>query len=298
MNLSQLEVPFTCLVVSEPTVRGCLRIVDRFEQAVDSFEVNLPPLDPAGIGDVFQSTSRPCIATNRRSGFMTVYGYFNLPRISEKSRAKALKRAVGLGAAAADFELDMFRPESRVRTRPGTVDGLGRGRRRRRPAELSADPEVVRMQSVLASEIKGAGAEVIMSCHTQNVLRETDALEIVHEVERRGGQFAKIVSLTPRKEDLFEMLECAFSLKRKALIPFTVMNIGVDSTSGRLLSILAGSSWVYCRPRSEHSYRGQPTFDETRGFLNRWGFGNVKSARTSARSPRSTRRPAPESQTD
>jgi len=272
MKLSRLDVPFLCLVVSEPTVKGCLKIIDRFEPVADCFEINLPPLDPARIGDVLHSTLRPCIVTNRRSDFMKVYGYSNLPRISEKSRAEALNRAVGLGAAAADFELDIFRPASAVQIRRGGTGGPARRSGRRTPVEFSTDSEAVTRQTDLASEIRAAGADVIMSCHTKSILHEDQALEIVYGVAGRGGQFAKIVSMTPRREDVFEMLACAFSLNRKALIPFTLMNIGADSASDRVPSVLAGSSWVYRRPPSQHSYAGQPTFEDARAFVESLGL--------------------------
>jgi hypothetical protein len=203
---------------------------------------------------------------------MTVYGYTKLPMVSDKSRADALKRAVALGASAADFELDMFQPEQAVEARRRATGGQVRAGPRGRPVEFSTDRGAVRMQSDLASEIRDAGAEVVMSCHTQSVLREADALELVHAVAGRGGQFAKLVSQTPRKEDVFELLACAFSLNRKALIPFTLMNVGPESASQRLLSVLAGSSWVYCRPPSRHSYRGQPTFEDTKSFIESLGL--------------------------
>ena len=108
MKLSALGVPFVCLVLSEPTIEDCIRLIDRHEKDVDAFEVNLPPLDPTRLRDVFQATSRPLIATNRRTDFMRFYGYTHLPAMSETERAEALRRAVGMGADAIDFELDIF----------------------------------------------------------------------------------------------------------------------------------------------------------------------------------------------
>ena len=267
LKLSKLDTPFMCLVVSEPTVKGCLKVIDRFEPIADSFEINLPQLDSTLIGDVFHSTPRPCIAAFRRSDFMRGFGYPRLPRLSDESRAEAMKRAVGLGASAADFELDMFQAEPPAGARRGAGEGRGRVRQGGTAHEFSTDRDAVRLQSDLASEIREAGAEVVMSLHTRRVLREADALEIVHAVAGRGGQFARLVSRTPRKEDVFELLACAFALNRKSLIPFTLMNVGPGSASQRLLSVLAGSSWVYCRPPGRHSCSGQPTFEETRSFL-------------------------------
>jgi len=236
---------------------------------VDSFEVYLAPLDPAVLGDIFHSTSRPCIATDPRARFLTAHGYSGTPRISDESRAKGLKRAVAQGALAIDFELDMFRTGTSATIRPGGERGLQRGR-----LEMSMEPEVVAMQSELATAIRGVGAEVVMSCSTQSVLRKTDAVKIVREVRKRGGQFARIDSLTPRRQDIFKTLGCVFSLSRDSRIPFTMMNIGVGSGSDRLISLLAGSSWVYCQPSNEQSYAGLPTVDDAVSFIDSLGLRN------------------------
>ncbi len=160
----------------------------------------------------------------------------------------------------------------RGRTQSGRDQSIGRvGGPPSRPAELSHDPKLIRRQAGLAEEVKNMGAEVMLSCHTQTILRKNDAVEIVREVRQRGGQFAKIVGLTKNKADLIEMLGCVIALKRQAKIPFTVMNIGTDSVLGRLVSVQAGSSWVYCRPPTEHSYGGQPTVDESEWFLRTFG---------------------------
>ncbi|MGA2664257.1 MAG: type I 3-dehydroquinate dehydratase [Nitrososphaerales archaeon] len=266
MNLSRLRVPFTCLVVSEATADGCLRAMARFESIVDSYELNLPPIDPAGVGDVLHSTSRPCLVTHRRARFMEVYGYSGLPEIGEEERAEALRRAVGLGAAAVDLELDAFRGPPSVRDGPT----IGRGAAARRPpAALSTDRVSVEKQSRFAAEVRGLGAEVVFSCHTGGVLRESLARRIVEEAEARGGQFAKVVSLTPRREDVLGLLGCAAALRGRTKVPFTLMNVGVGMNSARLLSLLAGSSWVYCRPSDgEHVYEGQPRAEDARLFLD------------------------------
>ena len=98
----------------------------------------------------------------------------------------------------------MFQPGPTVKARQGAGEGRGHAGRLERFDGLSTDRDTVRMQTDLAYEIRGAGAEVIMSCYTQSVLREADALEIVHTVAGRGGQFAKLVSQTPHKEDVFQ----------------------------------------------------------------------------------------------
>ena len=117
---------------------------------------------------------------------------------------------------------------------------------------------------------------MIISCHTQTVLDEDDALEIVREVEKRGGQFAKIVSLTPGYDDLIGMFRCVTVLKKRSAIPFTVMNVGWASVLGRLTSVMVGSSWVYCRAtEARRSYAGQPSLKTRGGSWRRPGSSST-----------------------
>jgi hypothetical protein len=263
VRLSQLQRPFTCLVVCEPTPRRCLDVVERYERVVDSFEINLAPLGDSGGADVFRSTSKPCIAAWRRSADMTRYGYSGLPRVSESSRAESLSLAVGQGAAAADLELDTFGVHRAAR---GPAQGI---------AGLSMDRDAVQKQQRLTRGLRSAGAEVVMSCHLRGVLKKQLAAKVTKEVDRRGGQFASMVSQTPQRHDVFAMLAAAFALGRETTMPFAVTGVGAGSGSDALLSLLAGSSWVYCRPESEHAYRGQPTVEEAVALIGSLGLKEV-----------------------
>lgn len=260
MRLSRLGVPFTCLVVHEPSVRRCLDVIEKHERSVDSFEINLAPLGGSGGSDVFRSTGRPCIAACRRRSAMTRYGYSGLPLLSEKSRAEALTLAVTQGAAAADLELDTFGQLRRARSGGRQLAGL------------SMDPAVVRRQTELNGRIRSAGAEVVMSCHLRDALGKRDAVKIAREARKRGAQFANIVSPTPHRHDLFGLLACGFALSREAEMPFALSGVGAGSGSDALPSLLAGSSWVYCRSESENAYGGEPTVEEAATFIESLGL--------------------------
>ncbi len=273
-GLSQLRVPFTCLVVSEPTVQDCLKLIEKYDRMVDSFEVNLSPLGSKGLSDIFRSTSKPCIAAHRRPSYMALYGYPRLPEISEESRVDALKLAVGLGAAAADIELDTFSsPSGRGgKRRPGRGPGPGRSLPGLSLPGLSMERDVVRLQSNLAEEVRASGAEVVMSCSLPGVLRKTQARRILRAAEKRGGKFVSMMSHTPQRQDLFEVLGCVFSLQREATVPFAVTSVGPGLSTDRLLPLLAGSTWAYCRAEGRHGLAAQPSVEDAINFIESLGL--------------------------
>jgi len=284
MRLSSLGRPFVTLVVSEPTERTVVELIDAYESQVDAIEVNLTTLKRNSFRNVFSSTKRPCIATNRRSKFMKFYGYEGLTRASEKTRGDRLEAAASSGASAVDCELDIF-DEKNQKSKPEYMSEEERiyaSNPSSEPAELSRDEEVVRKQIGFAERMKNGGTEVIFSCHTQTVLTRKQAISIMAAVRERGGDFGKIVSLTPDTKDLPPFFESIIHLKDNSQVPFTVMNVGVESILGRLVSVKFGSSWVYCRPDSKSAFGGQPTLRQVRDFLTITGISKTVAATTSA----------------
>jgi hypothetical protein len=268
MKISRLARPFTCLTLNEPTVAGCIKTIEKYERIVDSFEVHLPLLDLSGPRDVFRSTSRPCIATNPKVILSASARGVIRPEVEER-RTKELELAVRQGASAVELELDSFDHAH------GPNPSSGRSGSRRRLVGLSTSPKAGRMQSAFAGRIRSMGGEVVMSYHTGGVLRARDAKTVALEAKRRGGDFVKIVTKTPRRQDLYKMLECAFLLDRESPVPFTLMNVGPLSGADRLASVLAGSSWVYCSPNGDDGGAGRPTVDEAVSFIESLGLRSL-----------------------
>ena len=269
MRLSSLKRPFVCLVVSEPTAGKVIGLVDRYERKVDAFEVNLTVLEEKSLRDIFSSTTRPCIATNRRAGFMRFYGYENLQSVGEEERSRRLSAAAEAGASAVDCELDIFDEKRQTKKPPylGREEEAYWSNPKSEPAELSRTRSVVDRQTEFATRLKGAGAEVLFSCHTQTVITKDQGAAIISAMEDRGADLGKIVSMTPRVDDLSSFVETVIHLKRTSPIPFNVMNVGSESILGRLLSVELGSSWVYCRPDEGKTFGGQPTVAQVRNFF-------------------------------
>lgn len=200
---------------------------------------------------------------------MSFYGYSDLPGTSEEERARRLRLAVQSGSAGIDCELDMF-DEERQMSKPRYLSREEEeyaSNPNSEPAELSLSPDVAKEQTTFCDEIHGMGAEVVFSCHTQTIINRNQGRVIVSTMEKRGADFGKIVSLTPSTRDLPSFIETVVDLKEHATIPFNVMNVGVESILGRLLSTSMGSSWVYCRPDFGKSFTGQPSLEQVRVFF-------------------------------
>ncbi len=270
MKLSSLKRPFVCLVVSESTPAKVIKTIGAYEERVDAFEVNLSMVGQSGFRDVFSSTKLPCMATNRRSIFMRFYGYERLPPASDEARARRLIAAVEAGASAVDLELDFF-DRARQSMKPAYLskEEIAYARNpEAEPTELSRDSNVVKRQRRFVKQVKQMGAEVVFSCHTQTIITRAQGTSILVEMEKRGADMAKIVSLTPTISDLGPFIETVIRLAEVSRIPFNGMNVGSQSILGRLLSAVLGSSWVYCRPDSGTSFKGQPTVGQARSFFD------------------------------
>jgi len=274
MRLSSLPRPFVCLVVSEPTIGTAINLIDSYESIVDAFEINLTVIGEDSFRDLFSSTNRPCIATNRRAAFMRFYGYEDLQPITEEARARRLGAAAESGASAVDCELDIF-DEARQSAKPDYLSADERvyaSDPKSEPAELSMVRSVVRRQARFAGEVKATGTEVIFSCHTQTVITPRIGIRIISAIEKRGGDLGKMVSLTPTVYDVPSFVDTVVHLKQTSRLPFNLMNVGSESVLGRLVSVKLGSSWVYCRPDSGKTFSGQPTVGQVRDFLSATGI--------------------------
>jgi 3-dehydroquinate dehydratase len=208
---------------------------------------------------------------------MKVYGYYDLPILTEQRRAERLLKALDCGANAIDFELDIFDEESQERKPAfGTDEETKYAMRPRgKPAEFSNKPGAAGQQKELSEKIKSVGVEVMISCHTQIRVNKQQILIVADAMKRRGADLIKIVTMTFDSLDLVRFLDSVVELKNYVTIPFNLMNVGENVILGRLLSVTLGSSWIYCRPNnnSEHSFRGQPTIHEVKEFLGKFWRG-------------------------
>jgi len=269
LKLTSIQKPFIVAVIAESTATKCLRQISSAEEnGADAFEINIAQLKEKELHEIFISTQKPCIASNRRSDFMRLYGYENLAEANEESRVEKLLRTLETGAGVIDFELDTFtskREFPHFGSRAETKYALKFGSKL---TQFSAQPQTVLRQRRLAQLIKSGGGEVLISCHTQTRINQKEILRIVQTMERRGADLAKVVTHTFNVDDLANFLRTISEVKNVARIPFNLMNFGTYSIPGRLLSVAFGSAWVYCRTGSQRAFVGQPTIQQARKFLD------------------------------
>jgi len=268
LKLTSVRKPFIVAVIAESTVPKCLRQLRSAEEnGADAFEINIAQLKEKELRKIFISTKNPCIASNRRSDFMKLYGYKNLAETNEETRVEKLLRTLESGAEAIDFELDTFtiRHESLpFGSRAETKYAL---KSESKPTQYSTDSQTALRQRRLSQLIKSRGGEVLISCHTQTRIRQYEILRIVQTMELRGADLAKVVTHTFNLDDLLNFLSTISKVKNSARIPFDLMNFGAYSIPGRLLSVALGSAWIYCRTGSQ-VFAGQPTLQQARTFLD------------------------------
>ncbi len=268
MKLTSIQKPFIVVVIAESTVTKCLKQLRAAEvKGADAFEINIAQLKEKELRKIFISTKKPCIASNRRSDFMKLYGYKNLPETNEETRVEKLLRTLENGAEVVDFELDTFTSKHATPSFGSQAETKYALKSESEPTQYSTHPRTELRQRKLSQHIKSRGGEVLISCHTQTRIRENEILRLVQAIEVRGADLAKVVTHTFNVNDLVYFLRTVPKVKNSARIPFNLMNFGAYSIQGRLFSVALGSAWVYCRTGS-HVYAGQPTIKQARTFLD------------------------------
>ena len=273
-KLTDLQRPFICYVITETTTQKVLKQIDLAEEGgASAVEINLACLKEierkVNLRDIFGSNSLPAVATCRRSTFMKVYGFENLGKMSESERAEILLDAVDNGASAIDFELDLFDESSQMK-KPSHGRWMDEIEPISKPTELKNDRIAIKQQMELLRKAKSIGAQVLISSHTQSRISKRGAVRIGKIIEARGADLAKIVMTSTSPEDILEIMDAAKAMKRTMRVPFNLMTVGEGQVIGRLLSLLFGSSWIYCRSTTgKHIFEGQPTMDETLAFMKR-----------------------------
>jgi 3-dehydroquinate dehydratase len=268
MKLTSIQKPFIVAVIAESTANKCLRQLMSAEQnGADAFEINIAQLKEKELRKILISTEKPCIASNRRSDFMKLYGYENLAETNEETRVEKLLQTLENGAEVLDFELDTFTSKHESLPFGSQAETRYALKSDSKPTQFSTHPGTALRQRRLVQLIKSRGGEVLISCHTQTRIRQNEILRIVQTIELQGADLAKVVTHTFNVDDLVNFLRTVVKVKNSARIPFNLMNFGVYSIPGRLLSAAFGSAWVYCRTGSQ-GFAGQPTVRQARTFLD------------------------------
>ncbi|SEG62797.1 type I 3-dehydroquinate dehydratase [Halobellus limi] len=252
---TELEQPFTCAAIYEPTVDAATSIMKESEFAgADSFILNLMGDGTQGLREefltedhlerLFQSTSKPTMACYYRWHF----GGESVD-VTDEERQEILRRAVRAGAKCVDLVGDTFDPTlgPDVFTEEAKRYSL---ESERPPREVTDDPDAVARQEAEIERIHELGAEVQMSAHTRIHLDPEQALAVAETFQDRGADIVKLVSVDRSWEDMLETLEATVLLDRELDVPFIMMSHGEHGVLARYIAPFLGS--MLCFTQQEY----------------------------------------------
>ncbi|WP_254525716.1 type I 3-dehydroquinate dehydratase [Natrinema caseinilyticum] len=285
---TELEQPFICTMISEPTVAEARSVMKHSEfEGADSFIVNLMGdgefglerslLNESDLEDLFESTSLPSMACYYRWKYTG-------ERVGEtdEERMEILKMAVRAGARAVDMVGDTFDPipgpdEFSDEATAFSLDPESP------PREFTTDPDAVERQRAEIGTIHKLGGEVQLTAHTRTHLSPEQALNIATAFEQRNADMVKIVGVDTSWDDLLETLEATVLLNRELDIPFVMMSHGQHGVLGRYVTPFLGSMLCF----TQHEY-------PPGGFYLQPLTENVRSVFDSVRNVTPTREPEEE----
>ena len=98
-----------------------------------------------------------------------------------------------------------------------------------------------------------------MCAHTRVHLSVEEAVSMAKEMEARGADIAKVVSVNTNYEDLLDSMRATLEIKNALGIPFIMMSHGEHSKIGRVVCPILGSMLAFCtQPLSPGGYPLQP----------------------------------------
>jgi len=255
-RFTELERPFVCTMVSEPTVEAAAAVVKQsaFEGA-DSFIVNLMGdgefglereyLNEADLGELFASTSLPGLACYYR----WQYDGEPVPE-SDAERMEILRTAVRAGARAVDVVGDTFDPTPGPEefSEAATEYALDPDSP---PREVFADEPAIERQQREIEAIHELGGEVQMTAHTRTHLTPEEAVDVGRRFQERGADMVKVVGVDRSWEDLLDTLEATVRMDRELDVPFAMMSHGEHGVLGRYVAPFLGSMLCF----TQHEYQ-------------------------------------------
>jgi len=254
-KFTELDQPFICVMVSEPTIETAIKVMKMSEaEGAQAFLINLMGdgkmglekrlLKVENLKKLFNCTVLPCMACYYR------WHYLREPVTdSDEERMQILLMAVKAGAKCIDMEADTFDPTPgpEVFSDEAKEYSLKRGNP---PREITYNPEAIKNQQEMIKIIHEMDAEVQMSAHTRVHLKPEQAVEIAKEMERRGADIAKVVSVDNSWDDLLDTFKATIELKRTLRIPFIMMSHGEYGILARYVAPFLGSMLCF----TQHEY--------------------------------------------
>lgn len=245
--------PFVVGVLRGKTVQYNLATIRNAEyEGADAFDLHLNWLAPQERSDdalrqLINFTKLPMLAL-----FYTEKTPYNDPAPSFEERLELQMRAIDCGAAGIDLQAHFFDNDSKK-----SLEGSKLSFAAVNPAEISLQPDIVERQKEDISQVHQKGAEVLLSSHVGVELSCEQAVDLALEMEKRGPDIVKIVSLCNSEIQLAEVIKTIITLRHELQTPFVYLGGGAVGSLSRIFGAALGNCLCFAVSR----------YDETHAFI-------------------------------
>lgn len=242
-----LPKPFIVSVIRESPDLAIANIKNSEYDGAQAHMVHLEKLDAKfhnakDLRRIIASTANPMLMVNYRDP--------SNKDQTDDERIKVQLLAIEQGASAIDIPADYFdvnRPTKQTDYRNGPA------------LELSMDPAVIAKQKKLIETVHSMGGEVLLSSHTRVVMNCEQVVAHAKEMESRGPDMVKVVSVCTNERELVEGFKTIVELKRTLRVPFQFQCHGEHGKLLRVVGPMLGSSLVFCNQEFKaYSFTEQP----------------------------------------
>ncbi|TNJ62855.1 type I 3-dehydroquinate dehydratase [Paenibacillus hemerocallicola] len=253
-SFAKLPQPFIVNVIREKDPESAIASIKNAEyDGAIAHDLHLTSL-----GQPFHNYKdlRRIIASTANPQLILNYRYTN--DMSDEERIKRQILAIEAGAAAIDIPADTFDPNytSYGSAPEGSAEPNANSYN---PKELSMDPAVIEKQMKLIETVHSMGAEVLLSSHTRVVMSSEQVVSHALEMQSRGADMVKIVSVCMNEDQLIEAFKSIVALKRTLKVPFQYQCHGEHGKLTRVVGPMLGSMLVFCNQRfAAHTFNEQP----------------------------------------
>jgi 3-dehydroquinate dehydratase len=177
---------------------------------------------------------------------------------SDDDRQEVLLTAAEAGASMIDVMGDLYDPSSK---------------------EITYNQNAIDKQKRLIDKIYSKGAEVVISSHTGSVMTTEEVTKHMLELESRGPDVVKIVTIINTEEELAEALRTTITLNRELKTPYIHLCGGKYSRPHRFMCPVLGTSILFAVPYYSDRYTfGQPTIQSMKAVLDNinWNINDIE----------------------
>jgi 3-dehydroquinate dehydratase len=245
IKFTQLKRPLICTIISDTNPGDCIRtvLVSDYD-GTDAYEMNLMSVEKRfwnekDLKSIYTATIKPMLVCHYR------WDYNKHLDMNEEERIQLLINAVKWGASGVDLEADAFDPS------PGPLEWTEEAKRyslnrNSKPRDWTTNAAAIKRQKEVIDQIHRFGGEVLMSAHTRVHLSVDQAVSMAKEMESRGADIVKVVSVDVNFDDLMDTLRSTVEIKKALKVPFIMMSHGQHSKIGRVVCPMLGSMLAFC----------------------------------------------------